>query len=68
MKAVITIPFDDGIEAFFEPEDKVISRAKYFIRRSGDDIEFVFEADDAAALRTVINAVLKQLSIWGDMP
>lgn len=66
MKASITIGFDERILDVFAQEDKQIGRASYTISTQNDTIVFDISAEDAAALRTIMNAITKLLSIWED--
>ena len=66
MKAVITTDFDPRLLDVFVQEDKDIGRASYVIEHDDNELHFVISADDATALRTVMNAITKLLSIWED--
>ncbi|MFT4250070.1 MAG: hypothetical protein ACMXYD_01780 [Candidatus Woesearchaeota archaeon] len=66
MKAVITTDFDPRLLEVFVQEDKDIGRASYTIEHDESELRFVIVADDATALRTVMNAITKLLSIWED--
>ena len=64
MKASITLPYDKRILDLFAPEDREISRARYTIERSGEDLVFDVTAQDAVALRTVLASITRLLSLW----
>ena len=66
MKATITTDFDERILDIFKQEDKDIGRASYTIEHDQESITFHITAEDPTALRTIMNAITKLLSIWED--
>lgn len=64
MKAALTVEHDPRILEIFAAEDHDIGRARYEITQRDDNIVFDIEADDAVAMRTILNAITKLLSTW----
>ena len=64
MKATLTVEHDPRILDIFQAEDHDIGRASYEITEQADSIVFEISADDAVAMRTVLNAITKLLSTW----
>lgn len=65
--ATITVDGDsDNISKLFESEEKEFQnkRARYSIDKKDKETNFVFEADDAVALRAVLNSVAKNLVVY----
>lgn len=64
MRATLTTSFDERLVEVFAAEDHDIGRARYSYEQVGDELVFSLEADDAVAMRTILNAVTKLLSTW----
>ena len=64
MKATLSTAFDKRLLDIFAAEDHDIGRARYTYKQVGDELIFNLEADDAVAMRTILNAVTKLLSTW----
>lgn len=64
MKASLRVAYDSRLEDLFAAEDHDIGRASYTYRKEEDELVFTIRADDAVAMRTILNAITKLLSIW----
>ena len=70
MKAEITVEGNpDTLTKLFAAEDKVLSnnRAKYTITAKEKGIVFNVDANDAVAMRAVLNAITKTLEVFEKM-
>lgn len=70
MKSTITVKGDpDTLTKLFAAEDHELSnnRARYTIASQEESIRFDIEADDAVALRAVLNAITKTLEVFEKM-
>ncbi|MEA3399186.1 MAG: hypothetical protein U9R00_01585 [Patescibacteria group bacterium] len=56
----------ENIDKLFAKEDKEISksRAKYCLKKNDEGINFEVNADDAVALRAILTAITRVLSIY----
>lgn len=65
LKATITIPYDESVIKAFSAEEKEFpnKRAKYKIETDKKTITFNAEAKDSVALRSVLTAITKILTI-----
>lgn len=66
MKAVITVEHEPRLLDVFSAEDKNVGRAQYTVEDTGSAIEFHIEAEDATAMRTATQGILKLLKLWED--
>ncbi len=64
MKATVSVAHDKRILDIFAAEDHDIGRASYTIHEEGDEILFRVQANDAVAMRIILNAITKLLSTW----
>lgn len=72
MKSIVTLQVSDlttkqkqDLLSIFKLEDKMFSeRAKYSLLQKNEDLIFSITAQDAVALRAVLNAISKTLSIY----
>ena len=65
-KAKIIVDGDENIPKLFEAETKEFQnkRAFYNIITTGRKSEFIIEAEDATALRAVLNSITKNISVY----
>ncbi|HLD05029.1 MAG TPA: KEOPS complex subunit Pcc1 [Candidatus Nanoarchaeia archaeon] len=62
--AQIQVHTQTDLKKVFEPEEKNINqRAQYHLTKDQDHYTFHIEAQDATALKTVINSIAKVLSV-----
>ncbi len=64
MNATITVEKDPRLLELFAPEDKKMPRGSYTITQTDDKTVFDIEADDPVALRALLNAITKLLTVW----
>lgn len=54
----------DAIYKLFEPESKDLGRASYTIKKNKNQLVFDITAEDATALKIVMNTLSKIFIIW----
>jgi len=59
----------ENILKIFEAEDKVFKnkRSKYELKKEGEKVIFEIEAEDATALRSILDSIAKGLKIYEEM-
>ena len=63
--ASITLKRDvDALKKLLDVEEKNISRASFDVRKKGKNLLIEINADDAVALKTVMNTITKILIVW----
>ena len=62
--STITVKHDAGLERLFSVEEKDFGRGRYTINKDSKNIVFDVEADDTTALKTVLNTIIKILTVW----
>jgi len=66
ISSVIRCPYAQDIVKLFAIEDKSFQndRASYTLEQEGDELVFTVRASDFVALRAMLNAITKNLSIY----
>lgn len=64
--AIIIAHDINEIERLFEPEEKNFGRSSYTIKKDSKNKKLIFDikADDATALKTASNTIIKILDVW----
>ena len=69
ISTVIRCPYKEELKQLFITEDTSFQggRSRYRIEKEGDELCFYVEAQDFVALRAMLNAITKNLSIFTKM-
>jgi tRNA threonylcarbamoyladenosine modification (KEOPS) complex Pcc1 subunit len=67
--ATIRCPYEKELVDMFASEDKEFGngRASYTLDKEGDELVFSVSANDFVALRAMLNAITKNLSIYAQV-
>jgi hypothetical protein len=64
-QSTIIIKHDiDEIEKLFMPEQKDLGRSSFTVKKIKNELVFDIKADDATALKTVLNTITKIFIVW----